>query len=271
MNEEQELVERSLVVFKPDAVQRGIVGEILSRFERVGLKIVATKMVNPDRDHYFKHYEGIGQMVTRRGEEAFDRNLKYMTSGPVIAFVFEGVEAVAIIRKIVGTTEPKAADMGTIRGEGCMADVIFLTAADDTEFINRAQKLGFVDYLIKPFNYERFKTALVNYQKMRDLFRDNEKATQEQLDSMLHPGMPSESGRVTKGMHPKTLETIRRYLERSPADAVITQQELVEKLGLSRVTVRRYMEYLASINEVAVQMVYGTVGRPSYTYRKMGS
>lgn len=160
--------------------------------------------------------------------------------------------------------------LGEIRADGCMADVVFLTAADDTEFINRAQKLGFVDYLIKPFNYERFKTALNNYLKMRDLFRANEKATQEQLDSMLHPTLPSESGRVTKGMHPKTLETIRHYLESSSADAVITQQELVENLGLSRVTVRRYMEYLASINEVAVQMVYGTVGRPSYTYRKMG-
>jgi nucleoside-diphosphate kinase len=112
-----ELVERSLVVFKPDAVQRGIVGEILSRFERVGLKIVGTKMVNPDRNHYYKHYEDIGKMVTRRGQDAFDSNLEYMTSGPVIAFVFEGVEAVAVIRKIVGATEPKAADMGTVRGD----------------------------------------------------------------------------------------------------------------------------------------------------------
>jgi nucleoside-diphosphate kinase len=112
-----ELVERSLVVFKPDAVQRGIVGEILSRFERVGLKIVGTKMVNPDRNHYYKHYEDIGKMVTRRGQSAFDSNLEYMTSGPVIAMVFEGVEAIAVVRKIVGATEPKAADMGTVRGD----------------------------------------------------------------------------------------------------------------------------------------------------------
>lgn len=111
------MVQRSLVVFKPDAVQRGIVGEILTRFERVGLKIVGCKMVNPDEDYYYKHYEGIGKMVTRRGEAAFSRNLKYMISGPVIAMVFEGVEAVALIRKICGPTEPKAADMGTVRGD----------------------------------------------------------------------------------------------------------------------------------------------------------
>lgn len=111
------LVQQSLVVFKPDAVQRGIVGEILSRFERIGLKIVATKMVNPDTQHYYQHYEGISKMVSRRGQEAFDETLTFMTSGPVIAMVFEGVEAVPLIRKIVGSTEPMSADMGTIRGD----------------------------------------------------------------------------------------------------------------------------------------------------------
>jgi nucleoside-diphosphate kinase len=111
------MVQRSLVVMKPDAVQRGIVGEILTRFERVGLKIVATKMVNPDRDHYYRHYEDIGKMGSRRGEVALNRAVDYMTTGPVIAVVLEGVEAVPLIRKIVGSTEPKAADMGTIRGD----------------------------------------------------------------------------------------------------------------------------------------------------------
>lgn len=110
-------VQRTLVLFKPDTVQRGLVGEILTRFERVGLKIVATKMIAPDKAHYHKHYEEIGQMITRRGEQAFDVTLKMMTEGPVIAMVFEGVEAVALVRKLVGTTEPKSAQPGTIRGD----------------------------------------------------------------------------------------------------------------------------------------------------------
>lgn len=110
-------VEKTLVLFKPDAVQRGVVGEILTRFERVGLKIVGTKMIAPDRDHYFKHYEEIGKMVTRRGEETFNITLDLMLEGPVIAMVFEGVEAVALVRKLVGTTEPKSAAPGTIRGD----------------------------------------------------------------------------------------------------------------------------------------------------------
>lgn len=110
-------VERTLIVFKPDAVQRGIVGEILQRFERVGLKMVGVKMAAPDREHYYHHYEDIGKMVTRRGEETFNITLDLMLSGPVIAMVLEGVEAVAVVRKLVGPTEPKSADMGTIRGD----------------------------------------------------------------------------------------------------------------------------------------------------------
>ena len=110
-------IERTLIVFKPDAVQRGIVGEILQRFERVGLKIIGGKMVAPGREHYFAHYETIGKMVTRRGEEIFGMTLDMMMDGPVIAMVLEGVEAVAVVRKIVGPTEPKSADMGTIRGD----------------------------------------------------------------------------------------------------------------------------------------------------------
>ena len=70
-------------------------------------------------------------------------------------------------------------------------------------------------------------------------------------------------------MHPKTLESIRGFINASPENAVITQQDIVDTLGLSRVTVRRYLEYLVSTNEVAVEMEYGSVGRPSYTYRRL--
>jgi nucleoside-diphosphate kinase len=112
-----EHIERTLILFKPDAVQRGVVGEILTRFERVGLKIVATKMIAPDRDHYYKHYEEIGQVITRRGEETFSKVLESMNAGPVIAMVLEGVEAVELVRKLVGSTEPKSSAPGTIRGD----------------------------------------------------------------------------------------------------------------------------------------------------------
>lgn len=111
------MIEKTLVVMKPDALQRGLVGEILTRFERVGLKIVAAKIVAPDGDFYHHHYEGIGEMIKRRGKEAFDLTVEMMQKGPVLAFVLEGVEAVEVVRKMVGTTEPKNALPGTIRGD----------------------------------------------------------------------------------------------------------------------------------------------------------
>jgi len=110
-------IERTLILFKPDAVQRGVVGEILTRFERVGLKIVGTKMISPSKEHYYKHYEEIGQVITRRGEAVFNNVLDNMTQGPVIAMVLEGIEAVDLVRKLVGSTEPKSSAPGTIRGD----------------------------------------------------------------------------------------------------------------------------------------------------------
>jgi nucleoside-diphosphate kinase len=110
-------MERTLVVLKPDAVQRGIVGEVISRFERAGLKIVAMKMVAPDKEHFHAHYEGISKLISRWGEEIYSITLSHMTEGPVIAFVLEGVEAVAHVRKMVGTTDPKDSAPGTIRGD----------------------------------------------------------------------------------------------------------------------------------------------------------
>jgi nucleoside-diphosphate kinase len=110
-------MQRTLIVFKPDAVQRGIIGEIITRFERAGLKIVGAKMLQPDYDHYFQHYEGIGTLKTRKGDKIFSDQLASMQEGPVIAMVLEGVEAVEFVRKMVGATEPKSAQPGTIRGD----------------------------------------------------------------------------------------------------------------------------------------------------------
>jgi nucleoside-diphosphate kinase len=111
------LLERTLIIFKPDAVMRGFVGEILARFERVGLKIIGVKMLQPDYNHYFKHYEGIGTLKTRKGEDIFESTMLSMQDGPVIAMVLEGVDSVELVRKMVGGTEPKTAQPGTIRGD----------------------------------------------------------------------------------------------------------------------------------------------------------
>jgi nucleoside-diphosphate kinase len=110
-------IERTLIVFKPDAVQRALVGEIIARFERAGLKMVGMKMVKPDKEHFHEHYEGISGLISRWGQEIFDITLASMTEGPVVAVVLEGVDAVGHVRKMVGTTDPKDSAPGTIRGD----------------------------------------------------------------------------------------------------------------------------------------------------------
>jgi len=109
------MIERTLVLLKPDAVQRAFAGEIISRFERAGLKIVGLKMVLADEDFAKKHYRE--ELAKRRGEHVRKLMVDFLQGGPVIAIALEGVDAVEIVRKMVGATEPKAAQPGTIRGD----------------------------------------------------------------------------------------------------------------------------------------------------------
>lgn len=110
-----ETIERSLVLLKPDTLERGLVGEILQRFERVGLKIVGMKLLQPTEDHASKHYTE--DLAIRRGEHVRKAMIDMLTSGPVVAVVLEGIEAVELVRKMIGSTEPKASAPGTIRGD----------------------------------------------------------------------------------------------------------------------------------------------------------
>ncbi len=110
-------MEKTLILLKPDAMQRGIAGEIITRFERAGLKIIGMKMTTPDESHYHHHYETISKLKSRRGEEVYHQNAAFMMSGPVIAVALEGIEAVKTVRKMVGDTDPSVAAPGTIRGD----------------------------------------------------------------------------------------------------------------------------------------------------------
>lgn len=108
------MIEQTLVLLKPDAIQRAYVGQIISRFEKVGLKVIGMKMVWMDKEFGKKHYFDV---ANRRGEKVLKVLLDFMTIGPVIAMVLEGIHAVEIVRKIVGPTEPRKALPGTIRGD----------------------------------------------------------------------------------------------------------------------------------------------------------
>ena len=115
MTEKIETIQRTLVLLKPDAVNRGLVGEITQRFERVGLKIVGLKLVWPTEETALKHYTE--DLAVRRGEHVRRLMIEMLVSGPIVAMALEGVEAVELVRKLVGGTEPKSAAPGTIRGD----------------------------------------------------------------------------------------------------------------------------------------------------------
>jgi len=103
--------QRTLVIIKPDGVQRGFIGEIIGRFEKKGLKIVAMKLISVPKELAEKHY-GI-----HKGKPFFNPTVKYITSSPVVAMVLEGNNAIDLVRTMMGKTNPQDAAMGTIRGD----------------------------------------------------------------------------------------------------------------------------------------------------------
>jgi len=131
--------EQTLVIVKPDGVQRSLVGEIIKRLERTGLKLVAMKMVVPTEEQCWTHYNKDDKWFEDKGAKALEGRkaaglvvdkpaieygkdivralVKFMTSGPVVAMVWQGNKSVGVVRKLVGATEPLTSDVGTIRGD----------------------------------------------------------------------------------------------------------------------------------------------------------
>ena len=121
-------LQRTLILLKPDALDRGIVGEIITRFERVGTKILGMKVLISKKDTAMKHYSE--DLAKRRGEVIRQRMIDMLISGPIVALALEGVEMVELARKMVGATEPKVAAAGTIRGDYAHVSYSY---ADDKE------------------------------------------------------------------------------------------------------------------------------------------
>lgn len=105
------MIERTLVIIKPDGVARGLIGEVIKRFENAGLKLVAMKMEWVDKKFAEEHYKA------HKGKEFFKPTVDFITEGPVVAMVIEGVHAIQNVRKLVGATSPHEAMPGTIRGD----------------------------------------------------------------------------------------------------------------------------------------------------------
>jgi len=131
-------MERTFVMIKPDGVQRRLIGKILQRFEEAGLKIVAMKFLKVTQELAEKHYE------IHKGKPFYESLIKYITSGPVLAMVIEGQNAIERIRKMVGATDPQKAMPGTIRGDFCQhIGRNIIHASDAKETAEKEIKLWF--------------------------------------------------------------------------------------------------------------------------------
>ncbi len=165
-NKKSRHIERSLVLIKPDGVQRGLVGEIIARFERKGLKIVALKMAWPTETLARKHYDQPESAMMQLGQRTIaaykskgiddkrdpmdiardiqKKLVRYLSSGPIVALVIEGAHAVEHVRKIRGHTEPRQADVGSITADYTI-DSYFLSDEDDRAIRNLVHASGNVE------------------------------------------------------------------------------------------------------------------------------
>ncbi|MDX1535569.1 MAG: nucleoside-diphosphate kinase [Candidatus Spechtbacterales bacterium] len=182
--------EQTLVILKPDAVQRSLMGEIIQRLERVGLKMVAAKMMVAKEDQVEKHYTLDPQWRKVTGEKTIEgykkkgleppsddpleisakilENLKkYMASGPIVTMVWEGAHSVQLVRKIVGGTEPLTSDVGTIRGDYVL-DSYQMGDTDGRSVRNLVHASGSVKEAEDEINHWFNKEELINYKHVQE-------------------------------------------------------------------------------------------------------
>lgn len=146
-------------------------------------------------------------------------------------------------------------------------DIIAVTAANDSDTIRTLLRYGVVDYIVKPFTFERLEKALQKYREMYNQLNKTGEFSQAKLDLLFDKkqGNLGEKKQLPKGLQFPTLNQIVSYLKTT--DKAQSAEEIGAKVGLARVTVGRYLNYLESCNEVEVTLTYGTIGRPIQLYK----
>lgn len=153
-----------------------------------------------------------------------------------------------------------------IRKTKLSVDVIMVTAANDRDSLEEALHLGAIDYLVKPFTFERFQIALDKYIAQKSAFKDLNTLNQKNIDYIIDHSRKKNDEPRPKGIQETTLKMIITYLQNNP-DTWFTGDEIAEETGLTGVTVRRYMNHLSESGKVIGEMNYETGGRPCMRYQ----
>ena len=157
-----------------------------------------------------------------------------------------------------------------IRSEEIAVDVILITADKTIERVQEAFRYGAVDYLIKPFSFERLKEALHQFKERHHKFKKSEVIEQEDLDKLIsniNTNISQDEDGYRKGLNKYTYNSIWEEVEKSDYK-YFTAEEVAEKIGIARVTVRKYLEYMDKDGKIEKLIEYGKVGRPQHKYRK---
>lgn len=154
--------------------------------------------------------------------------------------------------------------LAKIRENGYDVDVIIVSAANDKDKIKLALRLGAVDYIIKPFEFDRFSLALSNYQKRYSIVEDQEVFAQSDLDKTIISCEKEPAVALPKGLDKNTLATVWNCI--LTLDGMFTTEEVSAKVGISRVSIRKYLEFLKTLRLLKLDLHRGSVGRPVYKY-----
>ncbi|MBH0230824.1 response regulator [Halobacillus yeomjeoni] len=155
----------------------------------------------------------------------------------------------------------------TLREQVPSLDIIMITAANDKTMIEKSMKYGIIDYIIKPVSMDRFRKTLETYKEKKRMINSASTFDQTMVDQLIGNTKPTSASNwtdVPKGIDPLTLDKMREMLNLEASG--VTAEQASEKMGVSKTTARRYLEYLVSLNEGKAEMRYGKVGRPERKY-----
>jgi len=153
-----------------------------------------------------------------------------------------------------------------LREQGESVDVILITAARDMDKVEKAFLHGAIDYLIKPFEFSRLKTSLDLFLKRKAISESGVPVSQTHVDTAFLMRSIETETVLPKGLHERTLLRVKRFIDDS--SGALTIDDIATEIEMSKVTLRRYLEYLEKIGEIEIEMSYGSRGRPSYLYKK---